>query len=494
MTAAGDVELEQRDDGFGRRTHGRPAAERALAIAIALAALFLFLNGSFFSTLSALHVDFSINWTAAHALLDGEVPYGRTTLAERAAALDGPTNLLYSQTFTSYIQPPTSALVIAPLTALGWRDASRVYLLLNHVALAGAIALSLVTVRPTLPAHWTVALLALILLAFHIFFASFTLGQVDASLLFLLALGFYGFQRRRPALAGLPIAIAAAIKLVPGIVVLYFIVRGDFRAAAWAVGAGAVILVASLPAAGLDAYETYLRDTLPSLTRGSSHYSNVSLTGAIARESSPDVVGSNPRIISLDELPLGGTARALMAMTALGVVGAAAAVVGPRRRRQAETAEPAATNVFGYYLFVAAGLLVSSVTWQFYAIWLLPVFLAAYLAPRRVLPASQGVRALVLGALAVAAVVLSYPPDCELLPSCYLFEPNGVFYHPDWVPAVWLEQRLHLYEGNLSAAPYVQLAALGVIAAVVAGLVLWRRAADEGRDPPGEATPEARHA
>src|SRR5262245_44751538 len=90
-----------------RRT--RPP-EVVLAAVVTLVTGFLFLNGSLFSTVSSSHVDFSINWTAAHALRQRDNPYGITTLAERARELGGPTDLIYGQLFTSYIQPPTSAL------------------------------------------------------------------------------------------------------------------------------------------------------------------------------------------------------------------------------------------------------------------------------------------------------------------------------------------------------------------------------------------------
>jgi len=135
----------------------------AAPAAITVVALFVYINGAFFSTLSALHVDLSINFTAAHAIRDGQNPYGEITLLERARQLGSPSNLgepkplIYESLFTSYIQPPVSALAIVPLTVLPWREATRLYLLMNNALLAGAVALTLYTVRPTISARWAVA-------------------------------------------------------------------------------------------------------------------------------------------------------------------------------------------------------------------------------------------------------------------------------------------------------------------------------------------------
>ena len=79
----------------------RLGAEYLIALAISAFALFVLLNGSFFSAYNAWHVDLSINWVAAHALRDGMNPYGASTLLGRAIALESPTPLIYNQLFTS---------------------------------------------------------------------------------------------------------------------------------------------------------------------------------------------------------------------------------------------------------------------------------------------------------------------------------------------------------------------------------------------------------
>lgn len=135
-----------------------------------------------------------------------------------------------------------------------------------------------------------------------------------------------------------------------------------------------------------------------------------------------------------------------------------------------------------YYLVVATGLLISSVTWEFYVIWLLPAFLAALLAPD-LLPAGRW-RWLALASFAVALLALNYPADCGSSGDCYLFEANDLFYHPGWVPAVRVERMVGLYANHLDAVLYLRLAALLLLSGYMGALVLWSRR--RSPLPPGE--------
>jgi hypothetical protein len=435
----------------------------AAASLITLIAGFFLLNGSMFSTASSLHVDFSINWTAAHALRDGQNPYGITTLAERAGKLDGPTGLIYGQLFTSYIQPPTSAILITPLTFLPWREATRVWLLLNHLFLAAAVCLTLVTVRPALPRRWVVAGAVMVLALFSQIYGSFALGQVDALQVFLLSLGFWAFVRGKPAVCGASIACAAAIKLIPGLLLLYFLWRRDYRIVMWGAGVGLALLLLSMAYAGVDVYETYLTETIPALSKGSTHYSNISFGALIARLHTPEVYRGLPEMIYLDEVASSTWARIASAGVILAGLLALLAVVP---RRVEDVGQAVGRRLCEYYFVVAVGLLVSSVTWEFYVVWLLPVFLAAFLAPSRVLPAGRA-RWGFLAALAVAFVALNYPGDS------YLFSPNAVFYHPSWVPGVMVEDVVRLYERHPDAVLLLRLPGLMLLTATLALLVRW---------------------
>lgn len=429
-----------------RRLAGNSYSASLLPGFIAAVALFLYLNGAFFSTYSALHIDLSINLTAAHALRDGANPYGETTLIERAKALGSPTDLVYGDLFTSYIQPPTSALSLVPLSFLPWREATRAYLVLNNLILFVAVALTLVIVRPDMPRLWAVAAATVLVMGFSQIYGSFALGQVDATICLLLVVGLWGIKNARPAVTGSAIAVAAAIKLIPGTLILYFLWKRKYDYAIWTAGVGAAIFLVSLPLAGIDTYRTYFGETVPGLLKGSTHYANISIAGAVSRAFIDGPVGGRPPIASLAELPANAGARAVSIALSAGVIAAVAMAMGrgaPARGQRS----PELAYVVEYYLAVAAALLVSSVTWEFYLTWLLPLFIAVFLAPDRVLPGDRPARWAGLAVLATAYLLLNYPGDL------YLFDVNSVFYHPEWVPGVWVEARVHLYHTIIDGKP-----------------------------------------
>ncbi len=444
----------------------RLGVEWVIALAITVAAGALFLNGSFFSAWDALHIDLSINLVASHALRDGANPYGLTTLAQRAQDLGSPTILIYSQLFTSYIQPPTSALILTPLSYLAWRDATHVALVVNHVFLLAAIVIGQITVRPTLPMRWVIAGVAVMLAFYNQIDTSFALGQWDATLCLLLSIGFWGYARGKAPVAGAAIALGAAIKLIPVLLLIYFLWRREYRIVLWGGAIGLLLLVGSAAYVGTDVYHTYLTETLPALLKGSTQYANASIGTLIARSHSPDVLGNLPEIESLTEVPDSTTAR----LAGLAVDGTALLLVGLVLgwRRSGEPRKPAEALVFEYYLIVAVGLMISSVTWEFYVIWLLPAYAIAFLSAGRALPGPPW-SWLALIAFVVAFIAMNYPGDW------YLFDKNDFFYHPEWVPGTIVEKHVLLYHTHLDAVVFLRLGALAFFASTLSLLVLWRR-------------------
>jgi hypothetical protein len=79
------------------------------------------------------------------------------------------------------------------------------------------------------------------------------------------------------------------------------------------------------------------------------------------------------------------------------------------------------------------------------------------------------VRWLLLAGLVLAYVALNYPGDL------YLFGPNDFFYHPEWVPGQWVEDRVWLYHGHFDAVLYVRLPALMFLVGLLGFIVVWQR-------------------
>lgn len=452
--------------------------ELAAASLITLFALFVYLNGAFFSPFSALHVDLSINITAAHALRDGQDPYGDSVLRDRAIELGSPTTFLYESLFTSYIQPPTSALSVMPLTLLDWREATRAYLILNNLLIAGAVGLTLLAVRPSMPRHWAIAVAAVTTAGYSQIYGSLALGQVDSTMTFLLALALWAYSRGRETVTGAAIAAGVAVKLIPGVLLLYFLWKREYRIVAWAIAIGSVAFLASVPLAGIDAYRTYFTETVPALLKGSTYFTNISFTGLYNRMFVEELGGLGP-LIALEEVPSRIEVRLLGAATTIVLVLIAAAAMGRARlgpRRILDAARgPGLHNRLGgggpelgwvleFYLVVVAGLMISSVTWEFYTVWLLPLFVAVFAAPGRILPGGAVLRLALLAGFVLAYVGLNYPGDH------YFFDVNGFFYHPDWVPGIIVEDWIDLYPlppadgGHPEIVPRLRLAVLCFLA------------------------------
>jgi hypothetical protein len=92
-------------------------------------------------------------------------------------------------------------------------------------------------------------------------------GNVQLLFLVLSAVAMLLFERRRPALGGLLLGYAIASKLYPGVLVLFLLLRGDWRAVAWTAAAGAALTLATLADVGWTPFAAFL-EHLPKILSG----------------------------------------------------------------------------------------------------------------------------------------------------------------------------------------------------------------------------------
>jgi Glycosyltransferase family 87 len=311
--------------------------------------------------------DFSINYTGARLLrAEGHAAdlYDRAALAEEAAPYTY-YPVLYTKLFLTYIQTPLTAVLILPVASMSLDDAQTVLVTTSNILLVASVAIVILTLGPSR---------LLVLAAFVIFatyeamFDSLRLGNVDALIVFCLALSFLALRRGRPWLIGAPLAAAAILKMSPVIVIGYFAFRREWRVLAGALLGSACVLVLSLAVAGPQNHVTFVRETLPLLSKGSTFYDNISLGGALARWWFGPTSWYYEDEVS--DWPL--TLRALsLVLTAAIVLGAYAV---SRRDREA-----------GFMLATAVAVLVAPISWSFYPTWLIPslLFLVARFSTRR---------------------------------------------------------------------------------------------------------------
>jgi hypothetical protein len=164
-------------------------------------------------------------------------------------------------------------------------------------------------------------------------------------------------------LAGVPVGLAAGLKILPGVLLLYFLATRRWRALAWACATW--LLTLTVPAvlfgptilARFAGHLSYFRAFLAT-------WGNESLPGQIARYATGPAglaEGATP--------PMPATITLLSAMLSIAVLGYAA-------WRASRLPPPSA-----YLALLLAVLLAAPIAWTHYSVWLLP-FLIPHLAAR----------------------------------------------------------------------------------------------------------------
>jgi len=269
-----------------------------------------------------------------------------------------------------FTYPPSAALLMTPMTLVSWRTLVVVQTCLSAVATVGVLAWMLApwARRSGLPLAATTAVGLGVLAVLVPVQDVLGYGQVNLILLGLvtadLAWGVAGGRRW----AGIGIGVATAIKLVPGLFVLYLIVTRRYRAARTACATFAVLTVGTAvlaPSASADFWLHRFWD-VTRVGNPASGY-NQSVRGALLRMGPP-----------LDSALVWLVACAAV----LGIW-----ILGVRR-------QPVVDDRVGLALTGVAICLLSPIAWVHHLVWAVPALVVAFCSGRRVL---AGVTVLVFG-------------------------------------------------------------------------------------------------
>lgn len=152
-----------------------------------------------------------------------------------------------------FMYPPACALFLAPISLLGQAGLLATLVLVNAAAWVASIVLAVrlatgTWARPHLLIYVVPSLLIVVYA-----WSNFHLGQPSLVLLALILGAFVALQTRRQALAGILIAIAAAIKAFPFILIVYLVYRRYWWAtASLLVSLAFLLLVLPAPFRGWD--------------------------------------------------------------------------------------------------------------------------------------------------------------------------------------------------------------------------------------------------
>lgn len=243
---------------FGLRLLAQPRMQVAVLTLLAvIVILFRALQFAAWTGQIQWGYDFSAYWAAAGHLIHGESPYQPHQLAGSY-----PPQQQYL-----YLYPPALAVAFVPLAWLfptDYRAAAWVWTgLCAAILVASVLAVARVErldERFPLLAGRRRWLLVGAALAFPPVVGELVLGNVHLLLLGLLTLAWLGIRRgdrTGDAWAGVAIAAATLVKLFPAVLVLWLLASGRFRAAGYAVVAGVVLVLVTLPVTGLDPWLQY---------------------------------------------------------------------------------------------------------------------------------------------------------------------------------------------------------------------------------------------
>lgn len=290
-----------------------------------------------------------------------------------------------------YVQTPLWALLLAPLcTHTSFPAFNHLFAVLTLLSFAAAVWLVARFWTPhllhPLPLAAVLLLLwfsvpfqyAMTLMQTHIFFVLLTLASL------LLA------ERRRPLLAGLLLAIAAAIKLTPGVLVLYWLLSRRWKAAASMAVCSVLLFAITRAAVGPHLVATYLDDLHRVAGTLLVAQNNQSLAAWVMGRSFPA-----DEIFDTQAYPLPNALRLLSTLLVL-----ACALAGGLLDRFTPPSPVAPTGA----LFALVGATIfTPIAWTHYSILLLaPLMLLADRA--------RHLRSLVLAACVLVIVALTLPP------------------------------------------------------------------------------------
>jgi hypothetical protein len=306
---------------------------------------------------AGLVIDFFQEWASARNYLEGLPVYTdqRVTIPLYLGKkeLDA-----HDRSIEVNAHPPAAILLALPLARLPYRDAALVW----NLSSLGMLLVSLYLVAKGLRipfSIWSVFPLATLLLSCTPLLMQQRLGQLNLVILLLVTGAWAADRSGRPLLAGTCLGIVMAIKIFPGFLFLYFIIRRRWRTVF--AGAVSLLLLTGFTAAlfGPEAYRYYFLAVLPRVAKFRGLWANASLVGFWVKLFDPP--SEYPRVVPIWHSPAMARTGILVSCSAI------LAVLAWIVRRSKSLIE----KDLAFGLAVTAMLLVSPITWDHYLLLLL---------------------------------------------------------------------------------------------------------------------------
>lgn len=305
-------------------------------------------------------VDFFQEWSSARSFFQGGSVYGDLPdLAEQFLGVRADRTRSHVPVNA---HPPAAILLLMPLALLDYPDGCLVWNLLSLAAFGASIGLVMHGLRIPF-SRWAWFPLVTLLLLCNPLRQQTNQGQLSG-LLSLLVTGIWISARSgRPVWSGVLLGTATALKLFPGFLLIYFVLRRQW----WTVAVGVISFAAlngvTATILGPDAFVTYVEDVLPSVAAYRATWPNASLTGFVCKlfdDPAPELFCWHWRVVPLWSSPMVARIGCLLAAAVVTLI-TARTILAARTQLQSDRA-------FG--VTTTAMLLVSPVTWDHYFLML----------------------------------------------------------------------------------------------------------------------------
>ncbi len=388
-------------------------------------------------------LDFFKEWAAVQNWRKGMPVYSKQSVAlERhmGVRFDGRDGFLDEYN----THPPPAILVALPVAMLPYREAQFAWNLASLAMLAVSIVWIVKTLKLDFRPLCLLPLAALLVLCDPLM-QSLIQGQPNLLLTLLIVAAWRFDQHGRALAAGAAIALAMAIKLYPGFLFLYFLMRRDWKA----LGSGAVafVLITGVTAAtfGVAAYRDYFETVLPSIQIVTNNWGNASLQAFWERLFGP----STPEIHSWHE----------SSVMLAALVWASRIVLTILVARVCWKTDDLSSRSIAFALSTVVMLLLSPTTWTHYFVLLaLPVGVLLSLSD------VGSARRVIVNVLVVVLSIGPRPVWLWLIPA---------------KPGVDTTTGIPWNDGKMTAQPWQSLTALSyqcyALLAMVLLLWLWRK-------------------
>ncbi len=305
--------------------------------------------------------DFATFYYAGRYAREGGNPYDTPLLSGRAA-LDGTVVGVHP-----YFYPPPFLLTTLWSGALEYRAA---YLAWFWIGEALAILCALILAwwwRDTHPsAAWVAALATATLTAVP---DNLIMGQMNLPVMALVLGGLALTEGGRERSGGALVGLACMMKMSPALFVAWWMLRGRWRAVAWAVGSAVALSVLALPLAGPEVQRDFAVRVLPGF--GSGDYNGLVIPiGLFGNHSLVDLLH---RLWPGGRNALSPTARRAALLVSLGLLGLLAAWF----RRAPGTPWSIAGQIAAIALVM---LLIPVYTYEHHLVWALPAVVVTHAA------------------------------------------------------------------------------------------------------------------